>query len=349
MKGVKQDNGTVTFTWEWVREPHQTGKDVKPLYEVPDADRKDTEARITQRMKERDWDFAREKYFGGRTLGPNIKKSAYAVLAGLRSLGDAEVQVYPYGGRLNVVDGSALATGTGSAFDLGKLRLQEATFGVYYMYWLEKLIAAGPKFMKSTEWHVAGEFGAVPTVPEIAMMHGFRQWATETEEGRKFAAKAGIVVGAAVATHIILKKLGVYKALKRLAVRQIQRALIRRYKKRAAKILAEAGEDVAEAIKKARRNRLVRGRKGDCETGAQVVTESLGVPYKRHAVSRGSVHMVVKYRGRILDPTAAQYVTRGSWSWKALKKAGLRDAVKTGVFTEKQHELFMKVVTEAAR
>jgi hypothetical protein len=50
---------------------------------------------------------------------------------------------------------------------------------------------------------------------------------------------------------------------------------------------------------------------------------------------------VYEYGDQILDPTASQFVGKpGQWTQTGLRDFGLEDAVRSGVFTEAQHELF---------
>jgi hypothetical protein len=65
----------------------------------------------------------------------------------------------------------------------------------------------------------------------------------------------------------------------------------------------------------------------------------------RHVGGAGMQHEVYHYQGRVIDPTARQYVQparAGVWTEQELTQAGLRDAVDSGVFTPEQHTQFLR-------
>jgi hypothetical protein len=107
-------------------------------------------------------------------------------------------------------------------FDLSGYR--EAGFGEYYLYYLEGIIA-NPKnaYLKNVKWHVASEFGYVPSLNDIAMEKSALAWMSETKEGATFAKQWGAVAAGGAIVYGILKKLGVTKALKGMISRAVGR------------------------------------------------------------------------------------------------------------------------------
>jgi hypothetical protein len=203
--------------------------------------------------------------------------------------------------------------------------------------------------MKTPGYKGFCDLGPGASIEEAALLAAAYHWMSETSEGRAYAVKAGIAVGTVVTAGIVLKLTGADKALKRMALRQAERIAIRMAKNRFAKIALEVGEEVITAIRRARVK--AGGRMGDCETACRELADELKLPYTQAVVpkgGRGFDHMVVYFKDKVLDPTAAQYVKPGAWTWEGLEKAGLRDAVKTGVFGKEQHEAFLRGIAGAA-
>ena len=112
---------------------------------------------------------------------------------------------------------------------------------------------------------------------------------------------------------------------------------------RASAKLAAAGLDDA-TISLIRSVRGVCG--GDCEHAAVEIAKRLPGGKQRYIGGPGLLHSVYDHGGKVYDLTAAQYMRPGMWTSSELAKAGLSEAVASGVFTLEQHAAFMKKVID---
>ena len=87
----------------------------------------------------------------------------------------------------------------------------------------------------------------------------------------------------------------------------------------------------------------------NCQTCAIGLERALPGGRVRPISGEGLIHEVYLYQGKVLDPTARQYVKpskAGVWTEEELARAGLKDAVDSGVFTPEQHGQFLKKLNE---
>jgi hypothetical protein len=94
----------------------------------------------------------------------------------------------------------------------------------------------------------------------------------------------------------------------------------------------------------------VRAAHGDnCMRSVYDLETALPGGRARPIAGQGLRHEVYHYQGKVIDPTARQYVKpakAGVWTQKGLAEAGLKDAVDSGVFTPQQHQQFLRKLNE---
>ena len=103
---------------------------------------------------------------------------------------------------------------------------------------------------------------------------------------------------------------------------------------------------IADAIEQVRAANAPRP---DCTKCAMDLEELLPGGRRQPIAGEGLRHEVYNYGGKVLDPTASQYVipSRGGvWTAEGLSQAGLRDAVELGIFTPEQHAQFLQRLNE---
>ena len=97
---------------------------------------------------------------------------------------------------------------------------------------------------------------------------------------------------------------------------------------------------MADAIAK------VRAKNGlNCQTCVRDLETALPGGRPRPHAGTNFYHESYSYQGKVIDPTAAQYVKpakAGVWTEAELQQAGLKEAVETGVFTPEQHVKFLE-------
>jgi len=83
---------------------------------------------------------------------------------------------------------------------------------------------------------------------------------------------------------------------------------------------------------------------GQCEKATDLLRKALQGGHEVRFADDRLLHSAYRYGNKIYDLTAKQYVRPGVWTEEELAKAGLTEAVNTGVFTLEQHALFMEKI-----
>jgi RHS repeat-associated protein len=108
---------------------------------------------------------------------------------------------------------------------------------------------------------------------------------------------------------------------------------------------ARKAKKAADAFEKGLRDAIDGARKGckDCEEATEALSKLLPGGEKVR-FGDGMLHEAYAYEGRILDPTAGQYLEKQVVDADTLANLGLSDAVKSGVFSSEQHNAFIDAV-----
>lgn len=86
--------------------------------------------------------------------------------------------------------------------------------------------------------------------------------------------------------------------------------------------------------------------RGDCEQAAEVLRRMLPGGTKRRFAGDRLLHEAYEHQGVVYDITANQYVRPDVWTQPELDRAGLAQAVESGVFSLQQHRKFMEKVLQ---
>jgi hypothetical protein len=108
-------------------------------------------------------------------------------------------------------------------------------------------------------------------------------------------------------------------------------------KQGSASALPVSGSKLRDILSNAR----VHGR-GDCDMASELLRRQLPGGRINRIAEQRLLHSWYEYFGQILDVTAKQYIRPGVWTREELARAGLLDAVESGIFTPEQHRRFLE-------